>query len=141
MSESKWERNVSSQRMFSDEELDRLIPGWQQEAKEMAESCEWSEDYARHVLEMHACGIAENEKDFERFSAIDDEVHRQWLLHMTQKVESVPFLEVDDDSSVHGNLSVLDRRTTLCVTIERPEQIKELIEKGAERYLNEYGRK
>jgi hypothetical protein len=45
------------------------------------------------------------------------------------------FLEEIEEASGEAGLAVLDRRASLVVVVEHPGQIEELVEKGAEWYL------
>ena len=80
-------------------------------------------------------GTEAADSDEERFSTIEDPNDRQYRLTLTRLVEAYPFLEVIDDASMEGGLSVFDARIGLCVVVEHPGQLEELVEKGAEWYL------
>lgn len=71
----------------------------------------------------------------ERFAACEkDECHEMHVL--AQLIGRHGFLEVDDEASCPASMAVLDRRTMLCIAIEHPDQLEELIEKGAEWFLS-----
>ena len=55
---------------------------------------------------------------------------------LAKVVERHKFLEVIDEASQKGGLSVLDRRSGLCVVIDHPDQLDDLVRNGAEWYLN-----